>query len=187
MKGITVSTPPLPPAPPIKLPKVPGAGDRARDQANDADSVFACTFLELDNGDTIELPPHPSLNMLPDRAQEVYEEYVFEVETTCGREPDIYYPQQTLDNGRVLPEETKRGALIWPYRTREGVLLKPPYRTRIVQIALGDDGYAKLVAGGKDAADVWRKWNEQSLAVADRNTFRPQTNGRSGAVAPVSR
>jgi hypothetical protein len=171
----------------VKLPQVPGSGQRAREQAAEIpDSVFAPTPLLLDNGDVLDIPPHPNLNMLDDDRQAEYEELLFDVEENYDREPDIYYPQQTLDNGRVLAEETKRGALKFPYR-KGGELVKPPHSRRIVEIALGADGYAKLKAGGKQAADVWRIWNEQGLRVADRQNFRPQTNGRPSAVGPLSK
>jgi hypothetical protein len=170
----------------VKLPQVPGSGRRAREQAAEVpDSVFAPTPLILDDGEVLMIPPHPNLNMLDDDAQEEYEEYLYEVNHTYDRHPDIYFPQQTLDNGRVLPEETKRGELIGPPYEKGGQLVKPPHQQKVVRIALGEDGYAKLKAGGKQAADVWRIWNEQGLRVADRQNFRPQTNGRPGAVGPV--
>lgn len=169
----------------VKMPQVPGAGRRAREQADTYDSVFAPTPLELDNGEVVDIPPHPNLNMLDDDRQAEYEDLLFEVES-YDREPDIYHPEQRLDNGVVLPEETRRGALKIPFR-KDNQLVKPPHSQRVVRVALGEDDYARLKAGGKQASDVWRIWNEQGLKVADRQNFRPQTNGSTSTVAPVPR
>jgi hypothetical protein len=167
-----------------KLPVVPGAGHRAREQADAYDSVFSSINLELDNGDSIELPPHPNLQMLDDDRQAAYEELMFEVES-YDREPDIYIPEQKLDSGIVLPAETKRGELKRPFR-KNGELVKPPHSVRVVQVALGDAAYARLRAGGRCAADVWRCWNEQGMRIAERQVVDRKSNGSSGTLVSLS-
>lgn len=152
--------------------KVPGAARRAREQAANYDSVFDPTPLELDNGDVIDIPPHPNLNMLDEDEQEAYEDLLAEMRS-YDREPDIYIPEQKLENGVVLPAETRRGALIGPPYYKDGVRVTPAHRTRVVQAALGAEKYAQLRAAGKSSADVWRIWNDQGLKVADRQNFRP--------------
>ena len=168
-----------------KLPNVAGAGARAREQAEEYDSVFAPMTLELDNGQTIQIPPHPNLRLLDDDRQEAYEELLFETET-YDRHPDIYIPEQQLTSGVILPAETKRGELMVPYR-RDGVLIKPPYSVRVVQVALGDDTYAAVKAGGKGAADVWRLWNESADRIARRQEVDSKSNGSPNPVVPLSR
>lgn len=174
-----------------QLPQVPGAGQRAREQADAYESVFAPTLLTLDNGDVVSIPPHPNLSMLDDAGQEAYEDLLMEAET-YDREPDIYIPEQRLrgpdgnENGVVLPAETKQGALKNPYR-KGGVRITPAWRTQVVMAALGPQKYAQLTAGGKSAGDVWSIWNEQSLRVADRQNFRSSLNGRPSPVVPISR
>lgn len=162
----------------------PNMGPQARDQANAYKSVFADTPLELDNNQgTILIPPHPDFGMLDDDRMDAYEDLIFETES-YDREPDIYIPEQKLDNGIVLPEETKRGNLIRPFRKTDenGVtkLIKPPHSVRVVQCALGEELYAKLKAGGKSAADVWRIWGEQGMEIRER---RGRSTPDGGAVA----
>ncbi len=149
-----------------KLPHADGAGARAAEQAAAYDGVFASTLLELDDGTTIEIPPHPHLGLLGDEQQEAYEELLFEVEG-YDRHPDVYIPEQTLASGVVLPAETRRAELKIPHR-KDGVLVKPPYRTRMVQIALGPQAYAQLCAGGKDAADVIKIWTKGAARLEER-------------------
>ena len=136
---------------PSSLPKsIPNAGAKAREQAKAFDSIFAPIPLELDDGSVVEIPPHPNLRMLDDDRQEAYEELMFETES-YDRVPDITLPEQKLNNGAVLPAETRRGALLEPYR-KDGVLIKPPQSVRVVQTAIGDEEYARLRAGGRSAA-----------------------------------
>jgi hypothetical protein len=167
----------------------PEAGRRAREQAAAYDSVFAATPLELTYEDgsteTIEIPPHPNLSMLDDERQEAYEELMFEAEG-FDREPDIYIPEQTLDNGVVLPAETKKGRVLQPYR-KDGELVKPPHSVRVVQACLGDDVYAKLRRASKSAADVWRIWNQQGLDLAARSDADPKSNGRTSGLVSLRR
>jgi hypothetical protein len=169
-----------------KLPQVPGAGPRAREQADAYESVFAPTPLLLDNGDTIEIPPHPNLSMLDDDRQEAYEELLFEMES-YDHHPDIYYPEQKLDSGIVLPAETRRGQIKGPPYTKDGELVKPPHSIRVARIALGDTDYKRLREGGKSAADVWLIWNEQAQRITDRQTFRSETNGSRAPLGSLSR
>jgi hypothetical protein len=158
---------------------------RAREQALAYASVFAPTPLELDAGETIEIPPHPNLRMLDDDQMQAYDELLFEVDTTYDREPDLLIPEQKLSSGIILPAETKQGNLKVPYRVG-GELVKPPYSVRVVQTALGPDLYARLRAGGKSAGDVWRIWNQQGLEVAAREAAESKSVGGNGLVAPLS-
>jgi hypothetical protein len=159
---------------------------RAREQALAYASVFAPTPLELDNDmRTLEIPPHPNLRMLDDDQMEAYDELLFDADTKYDREPDLLIPEQKLQNGLVIPAETKQGALKIPYRIG-GEKVKPAYSIRVVQIALGDEAYAKLRAGGKSAGDVWRIWNTQGLEVAAREAQDPKSLGSNGLVASVS-
>jgi hypothetical protein len=174
-------TPPKAPT----LPKVPGAGARAREQAQAYESVFAPLDLQLDNGDILEIPPHPNLRLLDDDRQEAYEELLFETES-YDRHPDIYIPEQQLTNGVVLPAETKRGELLIPYR-RDGQLIKPPYTVRVVQVCLGDEKYEQLKVGGKRAADVWRLWNESAERLQKRQQEDSKSNDRAHPLGGLSR
>lgn len=167
-----------------KIPIPPNAGQRAREQADAYDSIFSSTPLELDNGDEpVMVPPHPNLRMLDDDRLEAYEELLFESES-YDREPDLYIPEQKLSSGITLPSETRRGALMQPYR-KDGQLLKPPFSVRMVMACLGDDEYKRLRAGGRSAGDVQRIWNKQSQTLADRQTFRSETNGSPSHLEPV--
>lgn len=166
------------------LPKA-DPGRRAREQATAYQSVFDSTFIDLDDGSTIEIPPHPDLRMLNDDRQEAYEELLFETES-YDREPDVFIPEQHLDGGVTLPAETRQGQLKWPYR-KNGELIKPPYRTRVVQVALGDEAYARLKANGLDAADVWKIWREQNERIINRGDADPKSNGSPSPVAKLPR
>jgi hypothetical protein len=172
------------PEQPEKPPAAPDAALRARQQAEAYQSVFAPTRLELDGGDTITIPPHPNLRMLDDDCMDAYDELLFEADTKYDREPDLQIPEQKLDNGVVLPAEVKRGALKVPYRI-SGQLVKPSYSVRVVQAALGEQLYKKLRDGGRNAADVWRIWNNQGLKVADRQDGDQFPDAGADAVAPV--
>jgi hypothetical protein len=154
------------------LPKVPDAQRRAREQAETHESLFAPMELELDDGTTVEVPPHPNLMMLDDDRQEDYEELMFEVES-YDREPDLYIPEQTLSSGVILPAETKRGGIKLPYR-KDGELIRPPHSVKVVQAALGEKQYLRLREGGRCAADVWKLWNDQGLRIADRQAADPK-------------
>jgi hypothetical protein len=167
-----------------------GAVVRARAQADAYESVFSQHELDLGNGQKLTVPPHPNLRMLDDDAQAEYEKLLFEANNTYDRHPDIYIPEQKLDNGIVIPAETKRGALIVPYQ-RTGSdgkpeLITPPHSVKVVQIALGEKDYARLRAAKKSAADVWRIWNQQGIDVAARETFRPVPSAGASNVETVS-
>ncbi len=148
------------------------AGQQAREQADAYDSLFADIQMELDDGTTISVPPHPDLGMLDDEAMEQYEELQFEMES-YDREEDIHIPEQRLkdsdgnENGVVLPATTSPGVLKRPYR-KDGELIKPPHSVRVARIALGEEGYQRLVAGGRSAGDVWRSWAKQAAELRDR-------------------
>jgi hypothetical protein len=179
----------MPDAPQPFVHFLPDAPKRAREQATAYGSVFSPTPLELDYADggseTIEIPPHPNLSMLDDERQAAYEELMFEVEG-YDRDPDIYIPEQNLDNGVVLPAETKKGRVLQPYR-KDGVLVKPPHSVRVVQVCLGEELYGKLRRAGLQAADVWRIWNEQGLELAARADADPKSNGSPRPVGRVRR
>jgi len=168
----------------------PNAGLKAREQANAYDSLFADTPLELDNGEVILVPPHPDLGMLDDEAMAAYEELQFEMES-YDREEDVFIPEQRLRNpdgtesGVVLPATTQRGALKRPYR-KNGELVRPPHSVRVAKIALGEEGYAKLRAGGKSAADVWRIWSRQAAELRERQELDPKSDGGALALEAVS-
>jgi hypothetical protein len=168
----------------------PKAGDQAREQAGAYDSLFADTVLELDDGETIDIPPHPDLAMLSDEAMEEYEELQFEMES-YDRDEDIFIPEQRLrdsdghESGVVLPGSTQKGALLRPYR-KDGVLIKPPYSVRVAKIALGEAGYKQLTEGGKSSADVWRIWGTQAAELRKRQADDSKSDGSSMAVEAVS-
>jgi len=157
------------------------AAQQAREQADAYDSMFADIEMELDDGTTISIPPHPDLGMLDDEAMEQYEELQFEMES-YDREEDIHIPEQRLkdsdgnENGVVLPATTSLGALKRPYR-KDGELIKPPHSVRVARIALGDQGYQRLVAGGRSAGDVWRAWAKQAAELRDREAADSKSEG----------
>jgi hypothetical protein len=172
----------------------PNAGAQAREQADAYDSLFADIQMELNDGTTISIPPHPDLGMLDDEAMEQYEELQFEMES-YDREEDIHIPEQRLkdadgnENGVVLPATTSLGALKRPYR-KNGELIKPPHSVRVARIALGEAGYQRLIAGGKSAGDVWRAWAKQAAELRDREAADSKSEGSSvdlAAVPPANR
>jgi hypothetical protein len=165
-----------------KLPHTaPEAGDQAREQAAAYDSVFQDTVIELDEGVTVSVPPHPDLAMLSDEAMEAYEELQFEMES-YDREEDIIIPEQRLkdsdghETGVVLPGSTQPGMLKRPYR-KDGVLIKPPHSVKVARIALGEVAYKQLVDGGKSAADVWRIWGSQATELRRRQDSDSKSDG----------
>lgn len=160
----------------------PSAGERAATQADAYRSIFRSHTFDLGNGDSIEVPPHPALRMLPDDTLEEYEDLLWEVNNQYDRQPDIYHPEQTLTNGSVVPSSTQKGALIIPYQIN-GERVRPAHSIRVVQIVLGAERYEKLRAVGKSAADIWKLWDEQNLEVANRETFRSVSNGSASSVA----
>jgi hypothetical protein len=174
---------------PSNLPNVSkNAVERAREQAKEYESLFAPTTLSLNNGDNIEIPHHPEWGMLDDDRIEAYEELLFEIES-YDREPDIFCPEQTLDNGVIVPEETIRGKPLQPFRrTIDGVteLVRPPHRVRIVMAALGDAEYKRLIDGGASAGDVWKIWHRQGLEMGILNSQDSKSSGSNMGVAPVS-
>lgn len=167
----------------------PNAGDQAREQANAYDSMFGDTPIELSDGTTLLIPPHPDLGMLNDEAQELYEELQFEMES-YDREDDIHIPEQRLkdaqgnETGVVLPASTVRGAPKRPYR-KDGQLIKPPHTVRVAKAVLGEVEYARLVNGGKSAGDVWRIWAKQAAEIRDREAEDSKSDGGPVALASV--
>lgn len=157
---------------------------QARDQAEAYDSLFASTPLELNDGSILMIPPHPDFGMLDDDRMEDYEDLLMEVET-YDRDDDIYIPEQKLEGGVTLPAETKRGELLRPYR-KNGERVRPSHTVRVVQAALGPEDYARLRAGGKSAADVWKVWGKQGLAIQERRLFDPKSNGSSVDLESIS-
>lgn len=168
----------------------PEAGRQARDQASAYDSLFADTKLELNDGSFISIPPHPDLGMLDDEQMDAYEDLVMEQES-YDREEDIYIPEQRLldsngnETGVVIPATTEKGALKRPFRIN-GVRVKPAYSVRVAQIALGEEGYARLRKGGKNAADVWRIWGRQAAELADRQAGDDKSSGSALGMEAVS-
>ncbi|MBB3752616.1 hypothetical protein FHT44_005128 [Mycolicibacterium sp. BK634] len=167
----------------MKQPKFESAGpaEDARLQAEMYDSIFSSTPLKLDNGETLMIPPHPDFGMLDDDRMEDYEDLLMEVED-YDREPDVFIPEQTLSDGAVVPSETIKGQLKRPFR-KDGVRVKPAHSVRLVQAAIGPDDYAKLRAGGKSAADVWKIWGKQGLEIQARRD--PKSEGSVVALGAV--
>ena len=171
----------MPDKPATNLPtKSPDATAEALAQAREYDSPFSSTDLTLDDGTVIEVPPHPNLRILDDDILAEYEALQFEVES-YDRAPDIYIPEQkakdSAGNEITLPAETRQGPLLVPYR-KDGTLISPPHSVRVVKTVLGDD-YARLRAGTVDgkrgnAGLVWKIWNEQNLAVIQRQAADPK-------------
>lgn len=166
------------------------AAREAREQAEAYESVFANHELELNDGTTVSIPPHPDLGMLDDEQIAEYEELLFEVDTEYDREPDIIIPEHYRKNdegvevGSLMPEETIRGQLLVPFR-KNGELVKPPHRIRIVQIALGEVEYKRLREGGRSAGDVWKIWGKQGLEMRARQAGDPKSDGSVVALAAV--
>lgn len=168
----------------------PSAAREAREQAEAYKSIFANRDLELDDGSSISIPPHPDFGMLDDDALEAYEELMFEVDTKYDREPDIVIPEHYekdedgVEVGSLLPAETIRGALRIPFR-KNNELVKPPHRIHIVQIVLGEAGYKRLRQGGRSAGDVWKIWSMQGLEIRERQLRDPKSAGGVVALAAV--
>lgn len=180
------------------------AARKAREQAAAHQSTFAPTVMTLHytDGSTedIEIPPHPNLGMLDEDKLEAYRDLIFEADTSYDRHPDVILPEQRLENGIVIPQETRRGNLIWPYQITgedgKPQRVKPEWEPRVVAAVLGDEVYGKLKAAVKTVwpdgeghgghADVWRIWQERSLELAERRDADPKSVRRTGGVAQVS-
>jgi hypothetical protein len=166
------------------------ASAEALEQASEYGSLFAPVPLELEGDEPLMVPPHPDYGLLADEQLEAYDELNFAVDKLYDREEDIYIPEQRIrdkdgiETGVVLPATTRRGAHKFPYQ-QGGELVKPPHRIRIVQIALGDDGYKRLREGGKNASDVFKIWNEQSLRIQERQQRDSKSAGSAVGVAAV--
>lgn len=168
---------------PKRLPTASPIND-ARQQAEAYDSLFSSTPLTLDDGSDLKIPPHPDFGMLDDDRMEDYEDLLMEVED-YDRDEEIYIPEQKLESGVTLPAETRKGNLLRPYR-KNGVRVKPAHSVRVVQAALGPEDYARLRAGGRNAADVWKVWGKQGLAVQERRIFDPKSDGSSVDLESIS-
>lgn len=170
----------------------------AREQAAEYDSPFASTELKLDDGTVIVVPPDPRLRLLDDDALAALDRLNLEIES-YDRHPDIFIPEQKIKdrvgNEITLPSETRPGALKEPHRktdeTGQQILLDPPYTVQVVQIALGQEDYARLRAGkinGRrgSAADVNRIWNEQGAALVKRQAADSKSDGSPGVLEGIS-
>lgn len=161
------------------------SASEARQQAEAYDSLFADIQLELNDGTTMSIPPHPEYGMLDDDRMEAYEDLQFEIES-FDRDPDIIIPEHPIldkdgkPTGEIAPAETLRGNLLRPFRktNADGVTerVKPAHSIRVVQAALGDAEYKRLRDGGHSAADVWRIWGKQGMEIRLRRG-RPQADG----------
>lgn len=166
----------------------------AREQADEYESIFGHTPLELDNGETLMVPPHPDYGMLDDENMDAWEEYQYEIDTVYDRMPDTHVPEQNLDNGLKLAAETVRGVVLRPFRiTTTGedgkpvtTKVRPAHSVKVVQIALGDKEFAKLKAGGKNASDVWKIWGRQGQLVKERQLRDSKSARGSVDLAAVS-
>ena len=150
------------------LPDEPDTAAQALAQAEEYGGVFASTKLTLSTGETVTIPPHPSLNLLPDDRQADLEALLFEVETEMDRGPDIVIPPQKDKDGNVVLEgETVPGPVLEPHR-KDGKLVTPPYKQRYVMAAIGQDAYDKLVKDGKSSEAVYRIWADQNQRIVER-------------------
>lgn len=177
------------------------AAKQAREQAEAYGSIFAPTLIDVDGEDPISIPPHPDFGMLDDQNMEDYEDLQFERES-YDRAEDIFIPEQRLrdpktglESGVVLPAQTRKGDLLVPFRkttidpeTNEPVtaLVRPPHSVKVVQAAVGEKEYQRLVNAGKQASDVWRIWAVQAEEVAIRRRWDAKSSGSPVDVAPVS-
>lgn len=174
-----------------KLPTTsPDAAAEAREQADEYESLFGTTDLELDNGDDpVKIPPHPDFGIVDDDRIAAYEQLLFERDTEYEREPDIFIPERQLGEGSMIPAETIRGALRHPYRRRgedgKSVLVSPPFSVQVARAALGDEEYDRLRAGGRSAADVWKIWGIKSLKMKERQAGDSKSIGSALALASV--
>lgn len=164
----------------------PEAPAQAREQANEYESLFGTTDLVLDDGDVVKIPPHPDYGMLDDDRMDAYDELLFEVDTVYDRQPDIYIPEQHLENGLHLSAETKRGALMRPYRIN-GERVKPSHSVKVVMAAIGETEYKRLREGGRSAADVWKIWGEQGLRINERQNRDSKSDGSALDLAAISK
>lgn len=163
----------------------PDVAAEAREQADEYDSIFGNTPLELGNGKgTLMVPPHPDYMMLDDEKMDEYDQLMFDVDTKYDRHPDIHIPEQTLDGGLKLAAETQRGAVMRPFRINNE-LVKPAHSVRVVQVALGAADYALLKEGGLNASDVWKIWGRQSQLIKERQQRDSKSAGSGVDLAAV--
>lgn len=173
----------------------PQAAAEARAQANEYESLFSTTELELDGGDSITIPPPPQYGMLDDERMAEYEELIFELDTEYEREDDIFIPEQRLkdaqtgmETGIVLPPSERRGELKRPYRKiidGKPVLITPPHSIRVVMAVLGEVEYKRLRDGGRSAKDVWKIWGDRNQKIMEREQRDSKSSGSSVDLAAV--
>lgn len=172
------------------------ASAEAREQADEYDSLFGHNEIVLENGDVLKVPPHPDYGMLDDEQMQAYDELMYRMDTEYEREDDVYIPEQRLrdattgqENGVVLPGQTTKGRIKTPFRIKNAdgtsALVQPPHTVKVVQVALGDAAYQRLKDGGRNAADVWRVWNKQSVKIRERAQRDSKSNLGNVGVAPV--
>lgn len=185
---------------PKDLPTKPEtAAADAREMAQQYDSIFEPTPLKLDDGKTIEIPPHPNLRMLDPDEQAAYDQLLFDLKS-YDREPDVEVPAQKVYDKNTnqlittIPASTRPGPLIVPHqKTDENgntVLITPSWEERTVRAALGKKKYEQLRAGtikGRPGTprDVWNHWNKQNLAVTKRADEDDKSSGGTVDLAPV--
>ncbi len=150
------------------------AGTEAREQANEYKSPFADRKLVFDDDTFMVLPPHPNLRMLDDEALEALEAYEEEIET---------YDKD--DDGQV--KNLMAGGPFF----KDGKRVSPPYRVRMVQIAIGEDRYEELrtktINGQKcGARDVWRAWSDQGVEIVERINQDSKSDAGSVVLEDVS-
>jgi hypothetical protein len=167
------------------------AAAQAREQADEYESLFGDTRLDLDGDEYVMIPPHPDYGLLDDDRMAEYEALQFAVDTEYDREDDVYIPEQRLkdpttgeETGVVLPPQTMRGRLKEPYRV-DGVLVTPPHATKVVMAALGEAEFKRLRDGGRSSKDVWKIWGEQSLRIQERKQRDNKSAGSSVDLAAV--
>jgi hypothetical protein len=174
----------------------------AREQAEEYNSTFASTELNLDDGTVIVVPPHPNLRMFDDDGLAALERLNLKLEG-YDRHPDNPIPERKVydKSGNLvstLPAEVQPGPLKTnPHRKTDPTtgevleVLDPPYEVQVAQFALGEEDYARLRAGEVNgrrgsAADVWRIWNEQGAKLVERRKTDHKSDGSAGGVAPVA-
>lgn len=174
---------------PRKLPHSSAdAAAEALEQAHEYQSLFAPTPLELD-GDSLMIPPHPDYGMLDDDRLDAYDQLLFDVDTVYDREEDIYIPESEIKNsegvltGVKLPSSVQRGAIKRPFRINNE-RVSPPYSVRVVQIALGEQDYKRLIEGGRSSKDVWKIWGDQNIRIEARR--KGDSKSAAGAVPVAS-
>lgn len=167
-------------------------GKHAAEQAKEYESIFAGTTLTFDDGDTMEIPPQPSLRMLDDDCLAAYDRLIVESESYDREE--ITLPERTVEddegNKMTLPPEVSKGNFKHPYR-KNGVPISPPWEVQEVRACLGDEQYellrSKKIKGRRAGyADVRRAWNEQGLRLMERQKADSKSADGAADLAAVA-